>query len=157
MASDRFYAFFGKNKTALAMDVGTRNLRNYGIASEQKLVGESDQNVFSLTFAFAFCNERDNFNKRIAKTILNGRLDAQAANLEERQVRLTYETVYIGDHPKRDVMCQLMDRLRTLPKNRPHFYIKNFKEILDDILDDLFPLNEVFQLDDAVPTSGLSV
>jgi hypothetical protein len=100
MANDRFFALFGEHRSAIAMDI--------------KNVSETSS---KLTFAVAFCNKRDSFNKKIARDILNGRLDSRIKLNEE--VRLTFDVLYEGTHPKRDVMNPLMDAIR-INKARPH-------------------------------------
>lgn len=117
--SNRFYAFFGENRASLAMDI-------------EDLNDES-----RLTFALAFCNERDQFNKRIARDILNGRLDARIARLNgehEKPVKHTFVKTYRGTHPKRDVMTHIMDILRELPKFRDHDEILDTVDAVEDEL-----------------------
>ena len=116
MSADRFFAFFGENRASLAMDI-----QDTGVDLVDGLPKKE------LTFAVAFCNHRDDFNKKIARDILNGRLDAAA----DRHTRLTFKTTYVGTHPKRDVMNPLMSKLRSLSKDRDHSEVSS-------VLKDLF-------------------
>ena len=120
MSNDRFFAFFGENRASLAMDIKTTDEAN-NLNLPQK----------ELTFALAFCNHRDDFNKKIARDILNGRLNAAQDESREEPVRLVFKTTYLGNHPKRDVMGPLLSGLRQLPKDREHSEITG-------LLQDLF-------------------
>ena len=119
MSNDRFFAFFGENRASVAMDI--------------RPINEAEQ---ELTFALAFCNERDDFRKDVARDILNGRIDAAQDPTHDKPVRLVFNTIYRGTHPKRDVMNVVMDELRALPKRRPHNDIAstlaNVQEDLED-------------------------
>lgn len=99
--SKRAYAFFGENNVALAMQ-------------------ETSVECGSLlTFAISYCGPHDRFDKSKARNILDGRLNARLNPENERDVKHTYQVLYTGQHPRRDVMAPIMDALRTLPKNRP--------------------------------------
>ncbi len=62
-----------------------------------------------LTLALAFCNYRDQFNRRIARRILDGRIDHR---LEGFDTRLTFVTFYEGDYPRNDVFYPVVDAMR---------------------------------------------
>jgi hypothetical protein len=117
MSNNRFFAFFGENRASVAMDI--------------RPINEAEA---ELTFALAFCGERDDFRKDIARNILNGRLDAAQDPEHNKPVRLVFNTIYRGNHPKRDVMNRIMDELRSLPKSRPHGEVAT---VLDLVQEDL--------------------
>lgn len=106
---NRSFAFFGGHRAAVAMD-------------EQDL---SDHK--KLTFALALCCGRDHFNKKVARDILNGRLDDRLAG---NPTRLTWQVDYFDEHPRRDAMAPMMDLLRELPEKRDYDVIRYFKSQL---------------------------
>ena len=118
MSNDRFFAFFGENRASVAMDIKPNGAD------------------LELTFALAFCNRRDDFRKDVARDILNGRIDASQDPDRDQPVRLVFNTIYRGNHPKRDVMNRVMDELRSLPKNRPHDEIADILANVQEDLDD---------------------
>jgi hypothetical protein len=62
-----------------------------------------------LTFALAFCNRRDQFSRRTARNILDGRLNHR---LGGDDTRLTFETIYEGDKPRNDIFFPVVDTIR---------------------------------------------
>ena len=90
--SDRSFTFLGRQKAAVAMD--------------EQDAGASGQLI---TLALAFCNHRDGFSKKIARKILNGRIDHRLSGSE---THLTYQTVYRGTTPRKDVMFPVLDAVR---------------------------------------------
>jgi hypothetical protein len=74
-----------------------------------------------LTFALAVCCNKDQFEKRIARNILNGRLDARLTGEETPH---TFQIEYEGTTPRRDIMYPLMDLIRSnLPTNRDRSWL----------------------------------
>jgi hypothetical protein len=86
----------------------------------------------NVTLALAFCNKRDSFEKKTAKNILDGRLDARLTR--SRPVKHTFCTVYSGTHPRRDIMNGIMDELRALPEHREHEAVAS---VVNNISEDL--------------------
>jgi hypothetical protein len=115
--TNRFFAFFGQNQASVAMDI-------------KDLDGDSSE----LTFALAFCKDIDSFRKDVARNILNGRLDALLDPEHKKPVRLTFQTIYRGDYPKRDVMNTVMDELRTIGRGRER---EDIVDVLENIEEDL--------------------
>jgi hypothetical protein len=105
--SNRSFAFFSDHRAAVAMD-------------EQDL-GDGNSR---LTFALALCNNRDQFNRRTARNILNGRINDRLAG---NPTRLTFQENYRGTHSRRDAMARVMDAMRELPESRDYTIIRNFK------------------------------
>jgi hypothetical protein len=62
-----------------------------------------------LTFALAFCNYRDQFSRRTAKQIIDGRIVHRLAG---NNTRLTFETIYEGDKPRKDIFFPVVDAIR---------------------------------------------
>lgn len=62
-----------------------------------------------LTLALAFCNHRDQFSRRTARQILDGRINHR---LNGNKTRLTFETIYNGDKPRNDVFFAVVDAIR---------------------------------------------
>lgn len=118
MTTNRFFAFFGENRASVAMDI--------------QPINENEQ---ELTFALAFCSERDDFRKDIARNILNGRIDAARDPGHNKPVRLVFNTIYRGTHPKRDVMNRVMDELRSLPKIREQHQVATVQDLIRDDLE----------------------
>lgn len=114
---DRFFAFLGKNSAAMAMDVNP-----------------VDEDNAEVTVALAFCGIRDRFEKKIARSILNGRINASQDPNHKKPVRLVFNTIYRGSHPKRDVMNKVMDELRALPPTRER---EELESILNNVQEDL--------------------
>jgi len=68
---------------------------------------EGDQH--KLTIALAFCNYRDQFTRRKARLILDGRLSHRLAG---NDTRLTFTTLYYGEQPRSEVFYQIVDAVR---------------------------------------------
>lgn len=114
---DRYFAFLGENSAAVAVDINP--------------VDESNAEV---TVALAFCNHRDRFEKKIARDILNGRINAAHDPNHKKPVKLVFNTIYRGSHPKSDILNKVMDELRSLSRNREYKEVIN---ILDNVQEDL--------------------
>ena len=102
MPERRHFAFLGPYRAAIAMDIEILEMGP-----------EVADNRSRLTFVLAFCCGKDQFEKRIARNILNGRLDTRLAG---ERIPQSFQIEYEGMTPRRDVMYPLMDIMReTLP------------------------------------------
>lgn len=93
----RFYAFFGGHNVAVAMHVAPSRV-------------EASADASTLYLALSLCTNRDQFDKRTARNILNGRLDDALTGGSPKWV---YSLDYNGTYPKKEVMCRIMDTVRT--------------------------------------------
>jgi hypothetical protein len=91
--TDRAYAFLGAYKAAIAIDTQPVN----------------EEGVSRVTLALALCNHRDQFEKRTARSILDGRIDNR---LSGSNTRLTFQADYKGVRSRKDVMYPALDAIR---------------------------------------------
>lgn len=85
---DRSYIFMCEIGIALAMDNET--------------LGEGEHN---LKLAIAFCNKKDDFNRKVARRILDCRLNHEGG-------RFTRKLYFSGEKPRNEVMMPLAGELR---------------------------------------------
>lgn len=124
---DRFYAFFGAHGCAVAMHVTPMNDTD----SDGRVV----DSYSILTVALALCTNKDRFDKKTARNILDGRLEH---HLNGRPTDWVFSVNYKGAFPKRDVMCRVMDTLRMflpgLNRKRSYENVKMVKREVTRIL-----------------------
>jgi len=90
---DRSYAFLGERGISVGMDV------------------KNDNGKQIVKFAIAFCNKKagDDFNRKIARTIIDDRLNAD-------EDKFTYSTEYDGEKPRTFLFVPLIRQLRAMGK-----------------------------------------
>ncbi len=73
-------------------------------------VGAGPNGSTLLTFAFAICGWRDQFDKKKSRKILNGRIDKRFKT--GKRIRNTFEVFYEGEKPRNEVFYPVLDALR---------------------------------------------
>tara|TARA_R100001244_G_scaffold25113_4_gene25672 strand:- start:111434 stop:111925 length:492 start_codon:yes stop_codon:yes gene_type:complete len=100
---DRSYIFMSEIGISLAMEF-------------------TPENTESLKFAIAFCNKKDNFNRKTARGILDKRLEKEAS---------TYlrSTAFEGDKPRKDVLIPFANALGDYVQENVIIRLKSGDEI----------------------------